>query len=123
MAFSERSARTERELKRARIWLNQFAKFHQHYGESDWAFSAEEVIAFSRFHLKNGMPAWKRLKMVQALMNFRRQIQKRPTETWFLSIASCNKSLPENGPKSGAPSRSKRSSEKSIRLCFRQAVA
>ena len=80
MAFFERSARTERELKWARIWFNQFARFHQHCGESDWAFSAEEVIAFSRFHLKNGMPAWKRLKMVQALMNFRRQIQKRPTD-------------------------------------------
>ena len=80
MAFFERSARTERELKWARIWFNQFARFHQHCGESDWAFSAEEVIAFSRFHLKNGMPAWKRLKMVQALMNYRRQIQKRPID-------------------------------------------
>ena len=60
--------------------VQSFARFHQHAGESNWAFSAEDVIAYSRHHLNNGMPAWKRLKMVQALMNFRRQIQKRPID-------------------------------------------
>ncbi len=79
MAFFERSARTERELKWARIWFNQFATFHQHQGDSQWEFSAQDVIEFSRFNLNRGMPAWKRLKMAQSLMNFRRQLQNRPT--------------------------------------------
>ena len=80
MAFFERSARTERQLKWARIWFKQFAEFHRHAGETDWDFSADDVIAFSRSKLQRGMPAWKRQKMVQALMNFRRQVQKRPND-------------------------------------------
>lgn len=78
MALFERSARTERDLKWARIWYQQLAAFHHRGDQSRWEFAAEDVIAFSRSKLQQGMPAWKRLKMVQSLMNYRRLVLDRP---------------------------------------------
>ena len=72
MPTFERAGRTERELKWAKIWFNHFASFHRRRGQTDWQFTADDVIAFSRSKLKAGAPAWKRLKMVQGLMSYRR---------------------------------------------------
>lgn len=80
MAFFERSARTQRERKGAKIWFRKFDAFHQHPGDLDWEDSANDVISFYRFKLKKGIPAWKRLKMVQSLMNFLTQVQNRPAD-------------------------------------------
>lgn len=44
MAFFERSARTERELKWARIWFDQFAKFHQRCSQSDWLTPVDRLL-------------------------------------------------------------------------------
>src|SRR6056297_1799145 len=80
MSCFERSGTAERQLKWANIWFGQLAAFHQQKGQADWTFSAQEVIAFSRAKLKRGLPTWKRLKMVEALMNYRRLVQNRPVD-------------------------------------------
>ena len=77
MRFFERAERAERDLKWARIWFQQLASFHRRSDDANWEFSADDVIAFSRSKLQRGMPAWKRLKMVQSLMNYRKLIQHR----------------------------------------------
>ncbi len=77
MTFFERAARAERDLKWAQIWFKQLAMFHQHSGDEHWEYSADDVIAFSRCKLNGGMPAWKRLRMVQSLMNYRKLVQNR----------------------------------------------
>ena len=51
----------------ADIWFGKLAKFHQIDHPASWHFSEEEVIAFLKSKVKAGEPAWKRLKIVQAL--------------------------------------------------------
>ncbi|WP_231753283.1 integron integrase [Rosistilla carotiformis] len=74
----ERSSRAENELKWAKIWFKQMAAFHHRSPEEDWAFTAEDVIAYSRSKLEQGTPAWKRLKLVEGLMSYRKLVQERP---------------------------------------------
>jgi len=80
MAVFERTSRTERQLKWAKIWFSQLATFHRWKGETDWPFTREDVIAFSRAKLKRGDPAWKRLRMVQGLISYRKLVQNRPAD-------------------------------------------
>ena len=41
-------ARAEQELKWAKIWARKLGDFHQRQRQFDWAFSADDVIAFLR---------------------------------------------------------------------------
>ena len=58
----------------ARIWFDKLAKFHQINDPQRWAFSDQDVIALLRYKLKQGVPAWKRLKIVQALIHYRNHV-------------------------------------------------
>ena len=60
----------------ADIWFGKLAKFHQIDHPASWHFSEEEVIAFLKSKVKAGEPAWKRLKIVQALITFRNTVLK-----------------------------------------------
>ena len=68
MALFVRSDRQENELKWAHIWFKQLAVFHKRRVEPSWKFTANDVIAFSRHKRDNGMPGWKRQRMVDGLM-------------------------------------------------------
>lgn len=50
----------------AKIWHAQLAKFHHVPVKKRWVYG-DEVIAFLIHHKRNGAPAWKRLKIAQAL--------------------------------------------------------
>ncbi|WP_203329169.1 integron integrase [Candidatus Laterigemmans baculatus] len=76
MAVLVRSARSERELKWARIWFRDLARFHQRVPRGSWKFTADHVIAFLRSHLRKGTPAWKRLRIVQGLISYRWMVQE-----------------------------------------------
>lgn len=52
----------------ARIWFAKLSKFHQIRDPQVWCFAEDDVIAFLRAKLKAGVPAWKRLKIVQGLI-------------------------------------------------------
>ena len=60
----------------ADIWFGKLAKFHQIDHPASWHFSEEEVIAFLKSKVKAGEPAWKRLKIVQALITYRNTVLK-----------------------------------------------
>ncbi len=45
-----------------------------------WEYTADDVIAFLRDHLRHKMPCWKRLKIVESLVAFRRNVQGRSFE-------------------------------------------
>ena len=57
----------------ADIWFRKLAKFHGKRDEKDWKFTAHEVIRFLQSKRDGGMPAWKRLKIVEALILYRNQ--------------------------------------------------
>lgn len=57
----------------ARVWFAKLCRFHTVAENPSWNFSTQQVIAFLRHRIKLGDPAWKRLKIVEALCLFRKQ--------------------------------------------------
>lgn len=72
----------EQNMKWSRIWFNKFAAFHNIKPESaeHWDFTEDQVIAYLRSKRDTKTPAWKRLKILQGLMDFRSLIQGRKIE-------------------------------------------
>ena len=60
----------------ARIWFDKLVRFHQVNDPIRWKFTEEDVIAFLRSKLKAGVPAWKRLKIVQGLIEYRNRVMR-----------------------------------------------
>ena len=75
----------EQKIKWARIWFNKFSAFHnvQPDRADCWEFSEEEVIAFLRSKRDSNTPAWKRLKILQGLMDYRSLVQSRNIDYLF----------------------------------------
>jgi integron integrase len=79
LIFSKRPQH-EQELKWASIWFKQLKAFHKSRGTSDWEFTVEDVISFLRSKRDAGVPTWKRMKVIEGLIVFRREVQKRATD-------------------------------------------
>ena len=60
----------------ARIWFFKLAKFHSISTPLRWDFTCEDVIQFLKSKVKQGVPAWKRLKIVDGLIVYRLAIMK-----------------------------------------------
>ncbi|WP_222435483.1 integron integrase [Allorhodopirellula solitaria] len=80
MGTFEKPAQAEQELKWAWIWFRQFSAFHRRRGENQRPFTQDEVIAFLRSKRDANMPAWKRMKIIEALMTYRHEIQHQGIE-------------------------------------------
>ena len=72
--FAKKTKKTPAEW--ARFWFRKLAQFHKVHDPAQWRFTEEDVIAFLRFKLKQGMPTWKRLKIVQGLIYYRNHFIK-----------------------------------------------
>ncbi|MFG0263290.1 MAG: integron integrase, partial [Novipirellula sp. JB048] len=73
-----RNAWLETRDKWANIWFEKLSQFHGRRPRPTWEFTADEVIAFLRDHLRRKTPAWKRLKIIQSLICYRRYVQASP---------------------------------------------
>lgn len=60
----------------AKIWFDQLARFHRVYQPEHWQFTEQDVIEFLRSRLKAGMPAWKRLRIVEGLIEYRDRVRQ-----------------------------------------------
>jgi len=60
----------------ARQWFASMAKFHRVNNPAAWEFTEEDLIAFLRFKLKQNMPTWKRLKVVEGVIWYRNNVRK-----------------------------------------------
>ena len=68
----------EQRRKWADIWIKKFADFHNRGGKYRyWDFDADQVIAFLRSKRDAKVPAWKRMKIIEGLMFYRRFVQDR----------------------------------------------
>ena len=74
-AIFEKASREEQDLYWANIWFKLLAKFHSKAADPAWKFTTQEVIAFLRYKRDAKAPAWKRVKILQALLVYRRMIQ------------------------------------------------
>ncbi len=66
--------------KWAKIWFEKLSRFHGRKPQATWEFTADEAILFLRDHVRRKTPAWKRLKIIQSLMCYRRYIQAAPLD-------------------------------------------
>lgn len=66
--------------KWANIWFEHLCRFHRRKPQPTWQFTPDDVIAFLRSHVKRKTPAWKRLKIVESLMCYRRYVQNASCE-------------------------------------------
>ena len=60
----------------ARQWFDSMAKFHRIANPATWQFTEEHLIKFLRFKLKQNMPAWKRLKIVEGVIWYRNNVRQ-----------------------------------------------
>ncbi len=68
----------EQRDKWAKIWFEKLSRFHGRKPQATWEFTADDVIAFLRDRLRRKTPAWKRLKIIQSLICYRRYVQAAP---------------------------------------------
>lgn len=78
--YFEKSSHASQQLKWAQIWFGQLAKFHGQNGSSGWDFTPEHLIAFLRSKRDAGVPAWKRMRMIQGILLYRSSVQKKPID-------------------------------------------
>ncbi len=77
----------EQELKWAAIWFKQFSRFHQRGGQTDWDFTPDDVIRYLQSKRDQQMPAWKRMKILNGLLVFRRFTQQREIDPFAFIVA------------------------------------
>lgn len=75
-----KSARVEQDLKWAHIWFGILSTFHGQKGNQDWPFSTDDVILLLRSRRDTGVPAWKRMRIIESLMIYQRRVQGRSNE-------------------------------------------
>jgi len=61
------------------IWFEKLARFHQVQQPLRWEFTEQDVIKFLRSKLKAGVPAWKRLRIVEGLISYRNRVRQSQT--------------------------------------------
>jgi len=67
MEVYSKKASAEQRLSWTKIWFRKFSEFHRRAGENQRPFTQEEVVAFLRDRRDAGVPAWKRMKMIEGL--------------------------------------------------------
>ena len=79
--FSKPSNRKQK-LKWAGIWFGMLMEFHKVEPEKaqSWDFSADHVTALLRYKRDVKTPAWKRLKILEGIMNYRVVVQGRDVD-------------------------------------------
>lgn len=75
--FSKRP-RAEQRLEWAKTWFKQFATFHRRHGQfNSWCFTPDNVTDFLRFKRDNKVPAWKRLKILEGIIEYSTEVLDR----------------------------------------------
>ncbi len=69
----------------ANIWFEKLARFHRVYQPQHWQFDEKPVVEFLQSKLKAGVPAWKRLRIVEGLIGYRNRVRqsKTPQLEWM----------------------------------------
>ena len=83
--------------KWAKIWFKQFCWFHRCSPDRGWQFSLDQVIQFLKSRVSKGEPAWKRLKVVEALIRFQKNLpEEQRTDLTFLRVKLRERAAFEN---------------------------
>jgi hypothetical protein len=69
------TTKEDKDEKFAKIWFQALARFHRVPPLVSWHFNREQVLAYLRDRLSNGVPTWQRLKIVEGLIWYRVNFQ------------------------------------------------
>ncbi|QDS93554.1 Tyrosine recombinase XerC [Roseimaritima multifibrata] len=75
-----KSAREKTDLKWACTWYQQLARFHRRQDQPNWSFTADDVISFLRTKRDASVPAWKRMRIIDGLIFYRRRVQQQSAD-------------------------------------------
>ena len=64
----------------AAIWFRKMAQNRRVQSTEKWDWTADDLIAFLRSRRDAGVPAWKRLKIIEAMITQRREIEQQPAD-------------------------------------------
>ena len=67
-------AKSDQDLRWARIWFRQLAVFHKRANDPTWNFTPEELIAFLQSKRDQGFPAWKRMGIIEGARRYRESV-------------------------------------------------
>ena len=88
----------------AQIWFRQLCRFHRLSKNSKWQFSLDQVIAFLRSRVEKNDPAWKRLKIVEALVRFQRDLpEDEQTDLSFVRRKLIERAAQERAQENSSP--------------------
>lgn len=76
MATKEFSKKQDKSEQYARQWFNSLANYHCIMNRRDWRFDEADVISFLKSKVKEKMPAWNRLGIVNSLIWYRNNVLK-----------------------------------------------
>ncbi len=76
MVYVESPGKQETDEKFGRLWFASLARFHKVKDPLTWDFDETHVIEFLKSKVKEKMPIWKRLKIVQGLIWYRNNVRK-----------------------------------------------
>lgn len=65
-----RSSRHAKNTDWPAVWHSKLCQFHRKPNDGTWNFNEQHVIAFLKHRVKQRVPAWKRLKIVEGLIEF-----------------------------------------------------
>ena len=67
--------------------VRQLCRFHRCSPDRGWQFSLDQVIQFLKSRVAKGEPAWKRLKAVEALIRFQKNLpDEKRTDLTFVRV-------------------------------------
>jgi hypothetical protein len=87
----------------ARQWFASMAKFHRVNNPATWEFTEDHLIAFLRFKLKQKLPTWKRLKIVEGVILYRNNVRQTSTPRLEMVRASVSRMLAASATVSSPP--------------------
>ncbi len=79
-ATFDKSSKAQQDLYWANVWFGKMAQFHGKAPTTDWNFAEGEVIAFLRSKRDADVHAWKRVKIIEGVLVYRRMVQELPID-------------------------------------------
>ena len=80
MGLFTKSTSEKQDLKWAHTWYQQLARFHHRHSQRNWEFSVDDVIQFLRAKRDASVPAWKRMRILDGLVLYRKQVQQQSAD-------------------------------------------
>ena len=74
--FSKKRGKADNSESQARRWFSELANYHCIRQRDSWRFDETDVISSLKAKVKQSMPTWQRLAVVESLIWYRNNVLK-----------------------------------------------